>query len=206
MSFGQCLVRFHLILLASIVIVSLTLIIIGGTLSAWCVHEGPLRQCFSLFYSTEPAFSCEFKLLPSTIIFCLSVSLIMFFVLILLQFCRKPGDVSHKEYKTVVRGVNIFLLSTSIVLIMIVFFLWFHSPSNPPKTFLLARAVENPDGSLGQLEFQRQIVNESNFHLSYGSAKPAAYSFNHGPNLFFASFVLLLIVLIAFISTKRLTN
>lgn len=201
----DCLVRFHLMFLTIFVMISFTLIIIGGTLSAWCVHYGSIRHCYSLFYSTEPAFSCQFKLLPAAILFCLSLSLLMFSILILFQICRKYGDVTHKEYKTLVRGVNILLLSVAIILIMIVFSLWFHSPSTPPKSFLLVRAMEKSDGSVGPLEFQREFLNESNFHLLHQSVKPAEYSLNHGPNLFFAAFVLLLFTLITFISTYRIS-
>jgi hypothetical protein len=206
MALSVCLMKYHLILLAAIVGISMVLIVIGGSLSAWCVREGDVWICHSLFHS-DRTFSCLFKLLPATTLFCLSISLMMFIIQVTFHFCRPYSDLTRKEYRNVLRFINVFALSVSVVLIMIILLYWFHWPSSTSNPILMAIRSQKSDNSvsidyrligpsdpeyLPAITAQRQAI---------GSPEP---QWNHGPNLFVASFILLFIVLLAYVSAFRL--
>lgn len=209
MSLSGCFARFHLILLASLVLISLTLIGVGGSISAWCVNQGNIWQCHSLFYSDQ-TFSCLFKVIPAAIIFCLILSLLMFVILISLQVYRKYSEVSQKEYRYVVRLVNVLALSVSIVLIMIVLLQWFHSPSHTSKDLIIAIVSKNNVTQKEQAEFKSLAPSDPGYLEALATQRESTstrrYQINHGPNLFVGAFFLLFIALLAFVTTHRLTN
>lgn len=188
----------HLISLASLTAISLILIIVGGSLSAWCIKVGNRFECHSLFYSNDN-FSCLFKLLPAGIIFCLIISIFMFIILITIH--------PKKEYQLATRFVNILVLSIAIVLIMIILLQWFHPSSDASKTILIATISRKSGTSEDHIDFAR-ITSKDSLYLPALEARRQSmvthrYNINHGPNLFFASFILLLIALIAFVILHR---
>jgi hypothetical protein len=211
MSLRHCLIRFHLIGITCLVIISLLLIVIGGSLSAWCLHQDQLLQCYSLFYS-DSTFSCLFKLLPVGVIFCLTVSLIMFAILLILQIYRQTFNVIHKEYQNLVRLVNIVVLSISIVLIMIILLQWFYAPMNTMTSILIARVASGNANDINQqkFEFERLLSNDPIYSSVLLAQRQASakhsYTINHGPNMFVAAFCLLLSVLLIFISMHRVID
>jgi hypothetical protein len=193
----------HLIGLASLVVISLILVIIGGSISAWCVKVGHRFECHSLFHSNEN-FSCLFKLIPTGVIICLSLSFLMFIILILIHNAKK-------EYQFVARFINILVLSIAIILIMIVLLQWFHPPSYLSKNIIIATVSDtNGNSSHRQVVFSK-ISSKDPLYLSALEARQRSiatyrYNLNHGPNLFFASFILLLFTLIVFIIVHRINE
>jgi hypothetical protein len=190
--------NFHLIFLASLVAISLVLVITGGSLSAWCIKYGHRFECHSLFHSDEN-FSCLFKLLPTGIIICLIISLIMFMILIIIH--------AKKEYQLVTRFVNIIVLSIAIILILIVLLQWFHPPSYSLKNILIGKTLEN---KTADIEFT-SVSQKDPLYFQALEAKQRTivtyrYNINHGPNLFFASFIILLIALLAFVIVHRVNE
>lgn len=190
--------NYPLIVLAALTAIALTLVVVGGSISAWCLKAGAQFECYSLLHSNE-SFSDLFKLIPTGVIFCLIVSLLMFLLLIVTR--------AKKEYQTVMRFVNILMLSLSIVLIMIVLLQWFHPPSSPTKNILIARIVGKTENSTGEIVFGT-ITAKDPLYLAASEAQRQAfvtsrYNLNHGPNLFFASFVILLVALLAFVIVHR---
>ncbi|CAF1317520.1 unnamed protein product [Adineta ricciae] len=184
----------RLISLAGFTAIALALIITGGWISAWCIKVGDRFECYSLFQS-DHTFSCLFKLIPTGIILCLIVSLLMFLILIIIQ--------AKKEYQLVTRFVNILVLSIAIILIMIVLLQWFHLPTHTSKNIIIARIVGQTANHTGELVFGTISSNDP-LYLAASDAQRQAfvssrYNLNHGPNLFFASFVILLITLLAFV-------
>ena len=191
--------KIHLIFLASLVAISLTLIIVGGSLSAWCIKLGNRFECHSLFHSNEN-FSCLFKLIPTGIILCLSISLIMFIILIIIH--------AKKEYHIVTRFVNILVLSIAIVFILIVLLQWFHPPSYSSKKILIGII---PNNKTSNETIIRSIASNDSLYYQILEAKQRTivtyrYNLNHGPNLFFASFIILLIALLAFVIVHRVNE
>jgi hypothetical protein len=187
----------HLIVPASLTAISLVLIIVGGSLSAWCIKVGNRFECHSLFHSNDN-FSCIFKLIPTGIIFCLIISFFMFIILITIR--------ARKEYQLVTRFVNILVLSVAIILIMIVLLQWFHPPSNLSKNILIARISGKTENS-APIVFET-ISSDNPLYLKALEVKRQSivthrYNINHGPNIFFASFILLLIALLAFVILHR---
>lgn len=190
--------KIHLIGLASLVGISLSLVIIGGTISAWCIKVGSRYECESLFYSDEN-FSCLFKLFPAGIILCLIISLIMFIMLIIIN--------AGKEYQFVARLVNIFVLSLAIIFIMIILLQWFHPPLHSSKNIIIATMIGN---NTEQISFSK-ISSKDPLYLPALEAQKRStathrYNLNHGPNLFFASFVLLLFTLLIFVIIHRVNE
>jgi len=193
--------KIHLIALASLVAISLSLIIIGGTISAWCIKIGNRLECHSLFYSNDK-FSCLFKLIPAGIIFCLSISLLMFIILIIIHL--------KKEYQLIIKFINILVLSMAIILIMIVLLQWFHPPSYSSKNILIARMIGKTANSSGEILFSK-ITSKDPLYLQALEAQgrvipPYRYNINHGPNLFFASFIILLFILLVFVILHRVND
>ena len=191
----------HLIGLASLVGISLALVIIGGSISAWCTKVGQRFECHSLFHSNEN-FSCQFKLLPAGVIICLSFSLLMFVILILIRNAKK-------EYQLAGRFVNILALSFAIVLIMIVLLQWFHPPSQSSKSIIIA-TISEENNSTRHVVFSR-ISSKDPLYLPALEARQHStakhrHSVNHGPNLFFAALILLLFTLIAFVILHRINE
>jgi amino acid transporter len=193
--------NFHLIFLASLVAISLSLIIIGGSISAWCIKVGDRFECHSLFYSHDN-FSCLFKLIPTGIIFCLIISLFMFMILIIVN--------AKKEYQLITRFVNILVLSIAIVLIMIVLLQWFHPPLHASKNILIATVSGKNENNSGQTVFS-SISSKDPLYLQAFEAQRRStaihhYNINHGPNLFFATFILLLLTLVVFVIVHRVNE
>lgn len=186
--------RVYLISLAVLVGISLILIVVGGSISAWCTKIGSNYECHSLFYSNEN-FSCLFKLIPAGVIICLSLSLIMFIVLLLISNAKK-------EYQLVARFVNIFVLSLAIIFIMIVLLQWFHPSSHASKNILIARLLEKDE-----IEFSK-ITSKDSLYLTALEVQQRSLAIhrvklNHGPNLFSSAFAILLFTLIFFIILHR---
>jgi hypothetical protein len=193
--------NFHLIFLASLVAISLTLVIVGGSISAWCVKVGHRFECHSLFHSQEN-FSCLFKLLPTGVIFCLIISLLMFVILITIQ--------AKKEYQIATRFINILVLSIAIILIMIVLLQWFHPPSHASKNIVIAIVSGKTANGSEQIVFSSISSKDPAYVQALEAQRRSIathrYNLNHGPNLFFASFVLLLFTLIVFIIMHRVKD
>ena len=192
----------HLIGLAIVVGISLSLVIVGGSIPAWCLKVGQIVECHSLFHSNDN-FSCLFKLLPAGVIICLSFSLLMFILLMIIRNAKK-------EYQLVARFVNILVLSIAIVLIMIVLLQWFHPPSHHSKSIIIATISEG-NGTERHVVFSR-ITSKDPLYLPALEAQARQrsmanrYNINHGPNLFFASFILLLFTLITFVIVHRINE
>lgn len=191
----------HLIALACSVVISIVLIIVGGSLSAWCVKVANRFECHSLFHSDEN-FSCLFKLLPTSVIICLTLSFIMFIILMIIRNTKK-------EYQLVARFVNILVLSMAIVFIMIILLQWFHPPSFDSKTLVIA-TVSDPVGNSTEPEIRfSKISSKDPLYLPALEARQSskgtsyAYKINHGPNLFFAALILVLLTLLVFVITHR---
>jgi hypothetical protein len=141
--------KIHLIVLASLVVISLSLIIIGGSISAWCIKIGNRFECHSLFYSNDN-FSCLFKLIPTGIIFCLIISLLMFSILIIIHI--------KKEYQLITKFINILVLSMAIILIMIVLLQWFHPPLHSSKNILIATILGKTANNSGEILFSKRSI------------------------------------------------
>jgi hypothetical protein len=208
----ECLTHYHLICLASLVVISLVLIIVGGSLSAWCIRYGNTYECHSLLHS-ERAFSCLFKLIPVGIILCLIVSLFMFVILIIGQVCIEYSGIGKKEYQIIARFVNILALSIAIILIMVVLLQWFHPPSHASENILIAMIP--PHNEINKIK-QQQInfatisPDDPSYLNAIGARRQSMLTYHqnihHGPNLFFAAFIILFIALLAFVIAHRMSN
>ncbi|UJR08350.1 hypothetical protein I4U23_012621 [Adineta vaga] len=164
------LTKLHLIILAGLTAISLALIITGGWISAWCIRVGNRFECYSLFQSND-TFSCLFKLIPTGVILCLIISLLI--------YCFDNDCL------------------TSMV----------SSTCTDIEELIIARLVGKTENSTGELVFGT-ISSKDPLYLAASEAQRQAfvssrYNLNHGPNLFFASFVILLIALLAFVILHR---
>lgn len=190
----------HLLTLACFIIVSLALIIIGGSISAWCIKVANRFECHSLFHSNEN-FSCLFKLLPASVIIALSISLLMFIILMIIRQAKK-------EYQLVARFVNILVLSLAIVFIMIILLQWFHPPSSASKPLIIA-TITDPIANKTEPNINFSIISSKDpLYLPALEARSRTnptygYKINHGPNLYFAALVLVLFTLLLFIIVHR---
>lgn len=208
----ECLTHYHLICLAGLVGVSLVLIIVGGSLPAWCIRYGDTYECHSLLHS-ERAFSCLFKLIPTGVILCLILSLFMFVILIIGQVHIEYSGIAKKEYQFVARFVNILVLSIAIILIMVVLLQWFHPPAHSSKSILMAMIPPSSGANKPLKQDDILFVTISRDNPSYLNAigvrrkSMLTYhkNFHHGPNLFFAAFILLFFALLAFVIAHRMS-
>jgi hypothetical protein len=207
-----CLTHYHLICLASLVVIALVLIIVGGSLSAWCIRYGNTYECHSLLHS-ERAFSCLFKLIPVGIILCLIISLFMFIILIIGQVCIEYSGIGKKEYQIIARFVNILALSIAIILIMIVLLQWFHPPANASKTISIAMIP--PHDEINKLKSEQIIIatispDDPSYLNAIGARRQSMLTYDqnihHGPNLFFAAFIILFFALLAFVIAHQMSN
>lgn len=210
----DCLTHFHLIVLAGLVGVSLTLVIVGASLSAWCIRYRTSFECHSLFNS-ERTFSCLFKLVPAGIIFCLILSLVMFIILIIGKAHVEYSGVAKREYQLIARIVNIVALSTAIVLIMFVCLQWFHPPAHAFKPVIISMTPLKNEQNRAASKIERfrpvPISPEDPHYLEMiGAHREPILDYrqsnNHGPHLFFAAFVIIFLTLLAFIIGHRLGN
>lgn len=209
----ECFNHFHLIILAGLVCVALALIVIGGAISAWCIRYGHTFECHSLLHC-ERAFSCAFKLLPAGIIFCLLLSLFNFIILIIGQVKIEYSGIAKKEYQLVARWVNILALSLAIVLIMAVLFHWFHPPAyaSEPIWIGLVSYKTGPNGTIttGGMRYVTIPRDHPSYLKVLGiNRQPVSNyraSMNHGPNLFFAAFVIVFLALLGFATGHRLST
>lgn len=208
-----CLNHYHLICLAALVSISLALIIVGGSLPAWCIRYGNTFECHSLLHS-DRGFSCLFKLLPAGIVLSLILSLFMFIVLIIGQVYVEYTGIAKKEYQIVARCVNIFALSLAIILIMTVLLQWSHPPANASKSISIALIPSPKADANGTVkEEPAKIVSVEPDNPSYLNAIGVKRhsildyhkTFHHGPNLFFASFIIVFIALLGFIMGHRVS-
>ena len=208
----EFLTHYHLICLASLVAISLVLIIVGASLSAWCIRYGNTFECHSLLHS-ERAFSCLFKLIPTGTILCLIISLFMFIILIIGQVHIEYTGIAKKEYQLVARLVNILSLSIAIILIMIVLLQWFHPPSHASKNILIAMIPayeENNNSSKTESIIFGSVSPDDPSYLKAINARRRSMAdyhntFHHGPNLFFSAFIILFISLLAFVISHRMS-
>jgi len=207
----ECLTHYHLIGLAGLVGISLVLIIVGGSLSAWCIRYGNTFECHSLFYS-DRAFSCLFKLIPTGIILCLILSLFMFIILIIGQVYFEYSGISKKEYQLVARFVNILVLFIAIILIMIVLFQWFHPPSDLSKKIVMIPTNDEINNKLKQekIIFATISPDDPSYLKAIGARRQSILNYHqnihHGPNLFFAAFIILFIALLGFVIAHRMSK
>ncbi|CAF3568940.1 unnamed protein product [Rotaria sp. Silwood1] len=209
----ECLTHYHLICLTGLVAISLTLIIVGGSLSAWCIRYGNAFECHSLFHS-DRGFSCLFKLIPTGIIFCLIISLIMFIILIIGQVCIEYSGIAKKEYQLVARLVNILVLSIAIILIMIVLLQWFHPPEHSSKNIVIAMTpIQDETNNTSKTKQERIIFatispDDPSYLKAIGARRRSVLIYHqnihHGPNLFFAAFIILFIALLGFVIAHRI--
>ncbi|CAF0992773.1 unnamed protein product [Rotaria sp. Silwood1] len=209
----ECLTHYHLICLTGLVAISLTLIIVGGSLSAWCIRYGNAFECHSLFHS-DRGFSCLFKLIPTGIIFCLIISLIMFIILIIGQVCIEYSGIAKKEYQLVARLVNILVLSIAIILIMIVLLQWFHPPEHSSKNIVIAMTpIQDETNNTSKTKQERIIFatispDDPSYLKAIGARRRSMLIYHqnihHGPNLFFAAFIILFIALLGFVIAHRI--
>ena len=208
----DCLTHYHLICLAGLVGISLVLIIIGGSLSAWCIRYGNTYECHSLFHS-ERAYSCLFKLIPTGIILCLIISLFMFVILIIGQVYIEYSGIAKKEYQLVARFINILTLSMAIILIMIVLLQWFHPPTHSTKNILIAMIPSHDEKNhtfkQDDIIFMTIPPDEPSYLNAIGVQRRSILHyhqiFHHGPNFFFAAFIILFFALLAFVIAHRLS-
>ena len=207
----ECLTHYHLIGLASLIAIALVLIVVGGSLPAWCIRYEDTFECHSLL-NCERGFSCLFKLVPVGIILCLILSLFMFIILIIGQVHREYSGLAKKEYQLVARFVNILLLSISIILIMVVLLQWFHPPSQGSTS--LSIVVVSPRESTDKVPAQMKLEHFSSNYLAYlkaiGARRQSILNYHqtihHGPNLFFAAFIIVFIALLAFVMAHRMAT
>ncbi|CAF1155369.1 unnamed protein product [Adineta steineri] len=209
----DCLTHYHLICLAGLVAISLVLIIVGGSLPAWCIRYGNTFECHSLLHS-ERAFSCLFKLIPTGTVLCLILSLFMFVILIIGQVQIEYSGIAKKEYQLVARGVNILALSLAIVLIMVVLLQWFHPPAHSTKDIVIALIPrDDPTNNASKQEriiFRNISPDDPSYLKAIGAQRQSMLTyhqnFNHGPNLFFAAFIVLFVALLGFVIGHRMSN
>jgi hypothetical protein len=209
----ECLNHYHLICLASFVAISLVLIIVGGLLPAWCIRYGNTFECHSLLQS-ERAFSCLFKLIPTSIIFCLILSLFMFVILIIGQVYIEYSGIAKKEYQLVARFVNILALSIAIILIMVVLLQWFHPPAHLSNNILIAMIPahdeKNNSSKQERIRFETISADDPSYLKAIGVQRRSMLTYHqnihHGPNLFFAAFIMLFIALLGFVMAHRMSN
>lgn len=205
----ECLTHYHLIGLASLIAIALILILVGGSLSAWCIRYEDTFECHSLLHS-ERGFSCLFKLIPVGIILCLILSLFMFIILIIGQVHREYTGLAKKEYQLVARFVNILLLSICIILIMIVLLQWFHPPAQESKSLsivLLRTGEKTGKESKHELNIS---PNNPAYLQAIGARRQSILNYHqmihHGPNLFFAAFIIVFVALLAFVMAHRMSE
>lgn len=202
----ECLTHYHLIFLAGLVAVSLLLIIIGGSLPAWCIRYGNTFECHSLLYC-ERGFSCLFKLIPTAAILFLILSLFMFVILIVGQAYLEYSGIAKKEYQIIARFVNILALSLAIILIMLVLLQWFHPPAHATKNISIAliSPQDKPD-----IVYATISPDNPSYLKAIGAKRQSMLNYyeniNHGPNLFFAAFIILFIALLGFVMGHRMSN
>ena len=136
----------------------------------------------------------------------------MFVMLIIGQVRIEYSGIAKRQYQLVARLVNILALSSAIVLIMFVLLQWFHPPSHAAKNELLAMIpLKDPNASANN-DQKPVIISIPADHKSYLEAvgariqpiKDYRLSRNHGPNLFFAAFLILFIALLSFVGAHRL--
>lgn len=209
----ECFTQYHLIILTGLVATSLLLIVIGGSLSGWCIRYGTTFECYSLFYS-ERAYSCFFKLIPTGVVFSLILSIFMFIVLIIGHVYAEYTGIAKKEYQDIARFVNIFALSAAIVLIMIVLLQWYQPPANASKKIIIAMIRINKDtnSTSKSKEEEMNFIAISPDNPSYLEAiganrRPMTNyhpNLNHGPNLFFAAFIIVFVTLLIFVLGHRM--
>lgn len=205
--------HYHLICLTGLVAASLTMIIVGGSLSAWCIHYGDTFECHSLFHS-DRAFSWRFKLLPTGVIICLILSLIMFIILIIGHVYIEYGGIAKKEYQFVARLVNILTLSLAIILIMFILFQWFHPPSYSSRKVLMAMIPPSDDTNNASQQKRDRILfatispDNPSYLRAIGAQRRSMLTYDenihHGPNLFFAAFLILFLTLLIFVIAHEL--
>jgi hypothetical protein len=208
----ECLTHYHLICLAGLVVISLVLIIVGGSLSAWCIRYGSTFECHSLLLS-ERGFSCLFKLLPVGIVLCLIISLLMFFILILGQVCIEYSGIGKKEYQLIARFVNILALSFAIILIMVVLLQWFHPPANASEDIRIAMIPPHDEPNKVK---QEQIIiatispDDPSYLHAIGARPQSMLNYHkiihHGPNIYFAAFIILFCALLDFVIAHQMSN
>ena len=208
MGLRECLSKFHLLILASLVVVSLVLICVGGSIEGWCTKERNGFHCHSLFYSKQK-FSCLFKLLPTAIVFFLIISLAMFVLLMAIQFYTKCSGFTQKEYRLVARLVNVVALSVAVVLIMVVLLLWIHPLPHSCNSILVAKLLDKGNGTRAEDIEVVRITPDHPLYLSACEIRRQAkivrrQSINHGPNLFFTAFIVLFLILLGFVSSHRI--
>lgn len=209
----DCLTHYHLIALAGLVAIALILVLVGGLLPAWCIRYEDTFECHSLLHS-ERGFSCLFKLIPVGIIICLILSLFMFIILIIGQVHREYSGLAKKEYQLVARFVNILLLSIAIILIMVVLLQWFHPPANASKSLsiVMVPVHDRTDKAIKQEQMVLANVSPNNpeYLKAIGAHRQSILKYHqiihHGPNLFFAAFVIVFIALLAFVIAHRMSN
>lgn len=211
----ECLSHYHLICLTGLVTISLTLIILGGSLSAWCIPYGNAYECHSLLHS-DRAFSCLFKLIPTGIILCLIFSILMFIILIIGQVCIEYSGIAKKEYQLVARLVNIIALSLAIILIVTVLLQWFHPSANSSKNILVAMIPPKDDAANLSKQKQEGIIfatirpDDPSYLKAIGARRLSMISYdqtiNHGPNLFFAALIILFFTLLVFALAHQISD
>ena len=202
--------RFHLLAIAFLVFIALILIVVGGFTTAWCLRYGETFECHSLFLS-ERAFSCLFKLIPTGIIVLLIISLITFTVLIIGEYHFQYYWIVKKEYQLVARWINIISLSLSIILITLILLKWFHIPSHTDSKMNLKLVpfinTNTTSANAVKIRYISISRDDPQFLKAIGAHRRPASSYrqsmNHGPNLFFSAFTILLIALISFIVGHR---
>ncbi|CAF1090601.1 unnamed protein product [Adineta ricciae] len=208
----ECFTHYHLIVLAGLVAVSLVLIIVGGSLSAWCIRYGNTFECHSLLHS-ERAFSCLFKLIPTGAVLCLIISLFMFIILIIGQTYLEYSGMAKKEYQLVARSVNILVLSIAIILIMVVLLQWFHPPAHSTKNILIgmipSQNLANNTVKQDSMVFVTIAPDNPSYLKAIGAQRESILTyhkhFHHGPNLFFAAFIILFVALLGFVLGHRMS-
>lgn len=204
----EWLTHYHLMWLTGLVSISLALVIVGGSLSAWCIRYGETFECHSLFYS-DRAFSCLFKLVPAGVIICLILSLIMFIILTIGHVYFEYGGIAKREYQLVARLVNILVLSIAIILIMFVLLQWFHPPVNSSRKIIIAKipALEDANNvsqnKLERISFETISPDHPSYLKAIGAQRRSMLIYDqnihHGPNLFFAAFIILFLTLLIFV-------
>jgi hypothetical protein len=135
------------------------------------------------------------------------MSILMFVVLIIGQVRVEYSGIAKKQYQLVARLVNILFLSVSIILIMIVLLQWFHPPSHSTKpirlTLTLVRNGTNQTSYSGRTQTIWIPPNNPSYLKALGiQRQPLAdyrQKLNHGPNLFFAAFIIIFLALLGFV-------
>jgi amino acid transporter len=138
----------------------------------------------------------------------------MFVILIIGQVYIEYSGIAKKEYQLVARFINILALSIAIILIMVVLLQWFHPPAHLSNNIVIAMIPthdeKNNSSKQERIRFETISADDPSYLKAIGVQRRSMLTYHqnihHGPNLFFAAFIMLFIALLGFVMAHRMSN